>query len=173
MFGFGKKRAPLLSLLIPLEKLYKKIEEETQNTLDESDLSIADLENVNPFNAYLEPKAFSYVLLIWGIQLSKLNGSEKQILSARFTNMLGKKISKVDGGDFLRSRLQQYNAETDKCKDRNNVTKEIALTLIENIGADPTKHLIAFIGIASKVSNSINMVSDFIDNILKEFKFEY
>jgi hypothetical protein len=115
MFGFGKKKAPLYTLLQPLEESYTFINEKLSKHMEMSGLSLANLSDGNILKFYIEPQVFSYVILIWGVNASRLDKSEKQFLCSSITKVIGQKISSFsedDGANYLRDSLLAYGRES-------------------------------------------------------------
>jgi hypothetical protein len=172
MFGIGKKKAPLKILLMPLANLYSVSYDEVKKALDENGLSIENIDAGNLVKRQIEPMAFAYTLVIWGIQTSKLSPREKQLLCSSFTSELGPRISSFspnDGGDYLRSVLLYYNDE-----DSHGNSKGlglIAFKFFDSMEIEPSDYMDAYVKMVIVIEKLIIFTADYLDKQASEFKF--
>jgi len=61
--------------------------------MERGGLSLDNLGEENILKFYIEPQAFSYFILIWDVNASKLDESEMQFLCSSITKVMGQKIS--------------------------------------------------------------------------------
>ena len=173
MFGIGKKKAPLFTLLQPLEDSYTFINEKLSEYMESSGLTLDNLGDGNILKFYMEPQAFSYVILIWGINASRLDNSEKQFLSSSITKVIGQKISSFsedDGANYLRNSLLEYGREGQNGPS-DQLTRRVTFKFMAEMELNPMDHLAAFSAISMNLKSLIEFTAGFLNEQQKQFKF--
>lgn len=173
MFGFGKKKAPLYTLLQPLEESHEFINEKLSGYMESNGLSLDNLGDGNILKFYLAPQIFSYVILIWGINASRLDKSEKQFLSSGITNVIGQKISSFsedDGADYLRGSLLAYGREGQNGPS-DQLTRRVTFKFMAEMEVDPMDHMAVFGAISMNLKSLIEFTAGFLNEQQKQFKF--
>lgn len=173
MFGLGKKKAPLYTLLQPLEESYTFIIEKLSEYMESGGLSLDNLGDGNILKLYIEPQAFSYVILIWGINASRLDKSEKQFLCSSITKVIGQKISSYsedDGANYLRDSLLAYGREGQNGPS-DQLTRRVTFRFMAEMEVDPMEHMAAFGAISINLKSLIEFTAGFLNEQQKQFKF--
>lgn len=173
MFGLLKKKAPLYTLLEPLEESYAFINEKLSKYMESGGLTLDALGDGNILKFYMEPQVFSYVILIWGINASRLDNSEKQFLCSSITKVIGKKISSFsedDGANYLRGSLFAYGMEGQNGPS-DQLTRRVTFKFMAEMEVDPMDHMAAFGAISINLKSLIEFTAGFLNEQQKQFKF--
>lgn len=173
MFGLGKKKAPLYTLLQPLEESYTFINEKLSEYMKSGGLSFDNLGDGNILKFYIEPQVFSYVILIWGINASKLDKSEIQFLCSSITKVIGQKISSYsedDGANYLRDSLLAYGMEAQNGPS-DQLTRRVTFKFMAEMEVDPMAHMAVFSAISINLKSLIEFTAGFLNSQHKQYKF--
>jgi hypothetical protein len=141
--------------------------------MESGGLSLDNLGDGNILKFYIEPQAFSYVILIWGINASRLDKSEKQFLCSSITNVIGQKISSYsedDGANYLRDSLLAYGREGHNGPS-DQLTRRVTFRFMAEMEVDPMDHMAAFGAISINLKSLIEFTAGFLDEQQKQFKF--